>query len=158
MKQILTTYLNHSRVRFLEQTSTCTGVIWGIIVVTRVGIRTHDPEVARQTPYPLGSRHLVCRDKLWPHLSNYFFPFFTILSMTKPARLLSFGRFLLQHGVHSNLSLTADSDRSWGICHIVGHMHYCAEMWPKKVVEIGITPPPPPKKKKQQKKTKQTNK
>ena len=53
MKQVLTTYLNHSRGRFLEPVST--GVIWGTMAVTRVGgVRNHDPEVARQTPYQLG--------------------------------------------------------------------------------------------------------
>ena len=35
VKQVLTTYLNHSQVCFLEPTST--GVIWGIMVVTCVG-------------------------------------------------------------------------------------------------------------------------
>ena len=45
----LTTYLNHSLVRFLEPTST--GVIWGIMVVTCVGF---EPTMSR-----LRGRHLI---------------------------------------------------------------------------------------------------
>ena len=54
VKQVLTTYLNHSRVRFLEPAST------GVITIRNHGrdpceVRTHDPEVARQT-HSLGPR------------------------------------------------------------------------------------------------------
>ena len=53
MKQVLATNINHSRARFLEPTST--GVIWNHGRDPCV-VRTYDPEVARQTPYPLSHR------------------------------------------------------------------------------------------------------
>ena len=49
MKQVLATFINHSRVHFLEPTST--GVIWGIMVVTRVGFEPTIPM--------LWDRHLI---------------------------------------------------------------------------------------------------
>ena len=52
VKQVITTYLNYSRDRFLEPTST--GVIMRNHGRDPCGVRTHDPEVARRTPYPLG--------------------------------------------------------------------------------------------------------
>ena len=46
-KQVLATYINHSRVRFLEQTST--GVVWGNMVVTRVGFEPTIPRLRGDT-------------------------------------------------------------------------------------------------------------
>ena len=52
VKQVHTAYLNHSRVHFLETSLYCCHM--RNHGCDPCGVRTHDPEFARQTPYLLG--------------------------------------------------------------------------------------------------------
>ena len=76
MKQVLATDINHSRVRFLEPTST--GVICHMRDHGRgqCGARTHDPEFARQAPYPIVHRSPLLPSENhnnWPGRVKYRF-------------------------------------------------------------------------------------